>query len=162
MKRSLLLLTLVALPCSAQVRTFSIDAHPIGGMISLGWRAATTTYIGLGIGGGTDEFGYTLRPRDKEAYRDFGQYLHLDLFVRHKPRTRLDFDVGLRGGIGEVRECRSSDCLPGAFAGVYAGVFAGSARWKLGTRLIAARVVQSSDQRDNVVHWEVLTLRYTR
>jgi hypothetical protein len=162
MKRSLLLLALVALPCSAQVRTFSIDARPIGATITLGWRAAAQTYIGLGLGGGTDELGITLRPRDKEFYRDFGDYLHLDLFVRHKPRSRFDFDFGLRGGIGEVRDCRSSDCLPGVFAGAYAGVFAGSARWKLGTRLIAARVVQSSDERDNVVHWEVITLRYTR
>jgi hypothetical protein len=161
MKTALLLLALVALPCSGQVRTFSVDARPVGGMISLGWRAEPGTYIGLGLGGGSDELGHTFRPRDEQTYRDFGQYLHLDLFVRHKPRSRYDLEAGLRGGIGEVRECRASDCLPGVFAGAYVGIFAGSARWKLGTRFIAARVVQPS-YRDNVLHWELITLRYTR
>jgi hypothetical protein len=162
MKRSLLLLTLVALPCSAQVRTFSVDARPVGGMISLGWRASPGTYIGLGLGAGSDELGYTLRPTDEAEYHDFEQYLHLDLFLRRKPTPRWDIDVGLRGGVGEVRECRASDCLPGAFAGAYVGVFFGSARWKLGTSLIGARVVMSSSDRDNVVHWQVITLRWTR
>ena len=132
----------------------------MGGMISLGWRAVPGTYIGLGLGAGTDELGQTLRPRDKQLYHDFEQYLHLDLFLRHKPRPRFDFDLGLRGGFGEVRNCDGCD-LPAAFAGVYGSVFVGSARWKLGTGLIAARVVDGSS-RDNVVHWEVITLRYTR
>jgi hypothetical protein len=161
MKRLLLLLALAATPCLAQVRTFSIDGRPLGGMISLGWRANPGTYIGLGLGGGSDELGVTVRPRNSEDYRDFGQYLHLDLFVRHKPSARLDLDVGLRGGIGEIRECRASDCLPGVFAGAYAGVFFGSAHWKLGTRIIGARVTEPAFG-DNVIHWEVITLRWTR
>jgi hypothetical protein len=162
MKTALLLISLIALPCSAQVRTFSIDARPVGGMLSLGWRAQPGTYIGLGIGGGTDELGKTLRPRNEQAYHDFEQFLHLDLFLRLKQRASLDIDIGLRGGLGGVRECTASDCLPGAFAGVYAGVFVGSARWKVGTRVIAARVVESSSLRDNVVHWDLITLRWTR
>src|SRR6185503_2482872 len=151
MKRSLLLLTLVSLPCSAQARTFAVDARPVGAMISLGWRAQERTYIGVGLGAGTDEFGHTLRPRDDQDYHDLEQLLNLDLFVRYKPRSRFDLDVGLRGGIGEVRNCSASDCLPGVFAGAYVGAFVGSARWKLGTRLVVARVVEAS-YRDNVVH----------
>ena len=161
MKRLLCVLGLVALPCSAQVRTFAIDVRPIGGLISLGWRAAPQKYIGIGLGAGTDEFGYTLRPRDDQDFHDLEQLLYLDLFFRYKPQARFDIDVGLRGGVGEVRACSASDCLPGVFAGGYVGVFAGSARWKLGTRIVAARVIEAS-YRDNVVHWELISLRYSR
>jgi hypothetical protein len=161
MKKALLIVALVAQPCAAQARTFSVDARPVGGVISLGWRAAPMTYIGLGVGIGTDELGYTLRPRDDDAYHDFEQYLHLDLFVRRKPRSSVDLEAGLRAGVGEVRECRASDCLPGLFGGAYVGVFVGSARWKLGTKLVAAHVAEAS-YRDDVVHWEVISLRYSR
>jgi hypothetical protein len=127
----------------------------------MGWRAAPATYVGLGIGIGPNTLSHTARPTDERYYHDFEQLLHLDLFARKKPSRRVDIDVGARAGIGEVRACSASDCLPGGYLGAFAAVFVGSVRWKLGTRLIGARVWEAR-YRDDVIHWEVVSLRYSR
>jgi hypothetical protein len=161
MKFVLILLAVMPAPAAAQSRNFTIDLQPVGGTLTMTWRVADRAYMGLGLGGGTDEFGHTLRPTGAELFHDLEQILHLDFVGRYKPTARIDVDAGGRLGFGGVRECRASDCLPGGYAGVFAGVFMGSRRWKLGTRILAATVYETPN-RDNVLHWEILNVRYSR
>ena len=80
-------------------------------------------------------------------------------FLRRKAGTHWDFDVGARTGIGEVRSCAVSDCWPGWFLGGYANVFWGGSHWKVGPRMIVARVFDNGGVSDTVVHLEILTGR---
>lgn len=159
--RFALILFLTAASAGAQVRNFTIDAHPIGAELAMGWRAAPATYIGLGLGIFPNTLSNTVRPSDRQDFHDFEQLLFLDLFGRRKPSARVDVDVGVRTGIGGVRACQASDCLPGGYIGAFAAVFIGSARWKLGTRFIGARVWEAR-YRDDILHWEIISLRYSR
>ena len=60
--------------------------------------------------------------------------------------------------MGDVRACLVSDCWPGWFAGAYVGAFWGGSRWKVGPRLLWARVSDDSNN-DSVLYLEVLTGR---
>lgn len=161
MKSSLVFLALFALDAEAQTRNLAIDVHPVGGAVSMAWRTAPNTYAGIGLGIGTNNLSETLRPRDRQTFHDFEQLAFVDVLLRRKLKRHIDLDGGLRTGIGEVRACSASDCLPGGYAGVFVAGFVGSARWKIGTRLLAARVWEAR-YRDDVLHWDVISLRYSR
>jgi hypothetical protein len=159
----LLLLLLLPSALSAQGRhEFTLDFRPFAGLAAYAWQLSPGTYFGLGLGGGIDELDFTLVPFEggvsNDEFHQFEEIAHASAFVRRKAGTHWDFDVGARAGIGEVRSCMVSDCLPGWFFGGYANVFWGSSRWKVGPRIIVAQV-HDDDNGDTVVHLEILTGR---
>ena len=160
--RKVIALAALLLPAAAAAqgaREFTFDFRPFAGMVAYAWRTAPGTYIGIGLGGGIDELDKTLSPdSESEAFHKFEQLAHASMFVRRKAGTHWDLDLGARLGIGDVRECLASDCWPGWFAGAYASAFFGGSRWKVGPRLVWARV-NDSDQSDNVLYLEILTGR---
>ena len=157
----LLLQLLLPSALSAQSRhEFTLDFRPFAGMAAYAWQLSPGTYFGLGLGGGIDELDVTLTPNtDGQDFHKFEDLAHANAFVRRKAGTHWDFDLGARVGIGDVRECMVSDCFPGWFLGGYANVFWGGSRWKVGPRIIIARVFDNDGNNDTVVHLEILTGR---
>jgi hypothetical protein len=138
---------------------FTIDARPFGASIGFAQRVTNGVYLGLAAGGGVDALDRTFAPDPAEqAYRSFEQIAHITAFLRQKPSTHFDVDLGLRLGIGGVRECTSSDCWPGAFVGLTAGAFWGSDRIKVGPRALWA-LARESGESNPVFYAEILTLR---
>ena len=154
------LITLLFLPATASAqREFTLDFRPFAGMAAFAGRTAPGTYLGIGLGGGIDELDRTLTPDPEDQdFHKFEQLAHASVFLRRKAGTHWDFDVGARVGIGDVRECLASDCWPGWSAGAYANAFWGGSRWKVGPRLVWARV-SDDNQNDNVLYLEILTGR---
>ena len=159
------LLFLVPVMANAQTaaREFTVDLRPFSATLSLAWRAAPATYLGIGLGGGIDEFDRTLSP-DPES-RDFTtleQLLHVNAFVRQKPSAKLDLDLGARAGIGGVRRCYVSDCWPGLYFGICASAMWGGRHFKLGPSLFWVRVREiDGGNTDGVLHLEILTGRWS-
>lgn len=137
----------------------TIDARPFGASIGFAQRVTNGVYLGLAAGGGVDALDRTFAPDPAEqAYRAFEQVAHLTAFLRQKPSEHFDVDLGLRLGIGGVRECTASDCWPGAFVGLTAGAFWGSDRFKIGPRALWA-LARESGESNPVFYAELLTLR---
>ena len=156
-----LLLASAGARAQAPDREVALDFRPFAGALSIAWRTSDAWSIGLALGGGIDELDRTLVPdTDDPAFHGFEQYLHASVFARHKPSPRVDLDLGLRGGFADVRECGSSDCWPGLYAGAYVGAFWGGRHWKLGPRLMVGRVYEHPFD-DTVVYLEILTGRFT-
>jgi hypothetical protein len=154
------LLLTIPVPCRAQGTELALDFRPFSGVLSIAWPTGSLVSAGLAIGGGIDELDRTLQPdTDAEEFSPLLQLVHAGVFARKSSR-RVDIDLGLRAGVGSVRECFSSDCWPGLYTGVYANVFWGSERVKVGPRLLWA-VVRESGHSDAVLHLEILTGRIT-
>lgn len=138
---------------------FTLDLRPFGGSVGFAQRISDGVYLGLSAGGGVDALDRTFAPDPAaEAYRAFEQIVHVNAFLRQKPSEHFDVDLGLRLGIGGVRECTASDCWPGAFVGMTAGAFWGSDRVKVGPRLLWA-LARESGESSPVVYAELLTVR---
>lgn len=151
---------LTAPPLHAQrTSEFTLDLRPFGGAVGWAQRVTDGVFLGVSAGGGVDALDRTFAPDPSaEAYRAFEQIVHLNAFLRQKPAGWVDVDLGLRLGIGGVRECTSSDCWPGAFVGMTAGAFFGSERVKVGPRVLWALARESGES--NPVFWaELLTVR---
>jgi hypothetical protein len=157
-----LLAFILAAPAAAQnaapAREITIDAAPFYGAFSIAWRTGSAWSAGIGLGAGLDELGKTLDPDDEQRFHSLEQYIYTEFFTRYKPSQRVDLDLGLRAGFGDVRECGASDCWPGPYVGAYTSLLAGWRRVKLGPRLLVARVFEHPYS-DTVVHLEVLTAR---
>jgi len=152
----------LARPVAAQKSSeWALDVRPFGAMLSLGIGVRDGVLIGAAIGGGIDVLDRTLAPDPaEEAYHSFEQLAHLNVFLRQKPTRSLDLDLGLRVGVGGVRECAASDCWPGAFAGLYASAFWGTNRIKLGPRVLWA-LARDHGTSDPVLYAELLSVRFT-
>jgi hypothetical protein len=151
---------LVASPLGAQRSSeFTLDLRPFGGSVGWAQRVTDGVYLGLAAGGGVDALDRTFAPDPSaEAYRAFEQIVHVNAFLRQKPAPWADVDLGLRLGIGGVRECTASDCWPGAFVGMTAGAFFGSRTVKIGPRVLWA-LARESGQSSPVFWAELLTVR---
>jgi hypothetical protein len=149
-----------ATPASAQrASVFEMEIRPFGGAFSFAQRVGQGIYLGVAVGGGIDWLDRTLAPDPaEEAYHAFEQLAHVSAFMRQKPSSRIDFDLGIRVGIGGVRECTASDCWPGAFAGLYGAAFWGTDRFKVGPRVLWA-LARDGDQSDPVLYAELITVR---
>jgi hypothetical protein len=154
------LLFLVPVMANAQTaaREFTADLRPFSATLSLAWRAAPATYLGIGLGGGIDMFDRTLSP-DPDG-RDLEQLLHVDAFVRQKPSAKLDLDLGARWGLGGVGRC-NGDCGPGFYSGIYASAMWGGRHFKLGPRLFWVRVREFDGGNTGVLHLAILTGRWS-
>lgn len=151
---------LSAVPLHAQrTSEFTLDLRPFGGSVGFAQRVTDGVFLGLSAGGGVDALDRTFAPDPSaEAYRAFEQIVHVNAFLRQKPARWADVDLGLRLGIGGVRECTASDCWPGAFVGMTAGAFFGSRTIKVGPRVLWALARESGQS--NPVFWaELLTVR---
>lgn len=151
---------LSAVPLHAQrASEFTLDLRPFGGSVGFAQRVTPGVYLGVAAGGGIDALDRTFAPDPSDqAYRAFEQIAHLNAFLRQKPSDNVDIDLGIRLGIGGVRECTASDCWPGAFFGLTAGAFWGSQRLKIGPRVLWA-LARESGQSNPVFYAELLTLR---
>jgi hypothetical protein len=149
-------------PLTAQTSPeWSLDVRPFGAILSLAAGVRDGVLIGAAIGGGIDVLDRTLAPDPAEAvYHSFEQLVHLNVFLRQKPTQSLDLDLGLRVGVGGVRECLATDCWPGAFAGLYGSVFWGTSRIKLGPRVLWA-LARERGTSDPVLYAELLSIRFT-
>jgi hypothetical protein len=149
-------------PCRAQAQRnheFTLDLRPFGGSFGYAQRLTPGVLIGVSAGGGIDALDRTFAPDPaQQAYRSFQQIAHISAFLRQKPLEAIDIDIGMRLGIGGVRECTASDCWPGAFFGLSAGAFWGSDRVKVGPRLLWA-LARESGESNPVVYAELITLR---
>src|SRR5262245_29505808 len=150
-----LLLLLLPAALSAQSKNeFTLDFRPFAGMAAYAWQLSPGTLFGLGAGGGIDELDFTIVPFEGGAsggkFHQFEEILHASAFVRRKAGVHWDFDLGARVGIGVVRECVVSDCWPGWFLGGYANAFWGGSHWKVGPRIIVARVFDNGGVSDTV------------
>ena len=155
---ALLLTTPAAAQSVAPAREITIDTAPFYGAFSIAWRTGSAWSAGAGLGAGLDELGKTLEPDDEQAFHTLEQWIYTEFFARYKPSQRVDLDLGLRTGFGDVRTCGASDCWPGPYVGAYTSLLAGWRRVKLGPRLMVARVFEHPYS-DTVVHLEVLTAR---
>lgn len=153
-------IVMVAAPAAAQRSSeFTLDLRPFGGSVGFAQRVTPGVYLGLAVGGGVDALDRTLAPDPAaEAYRAFEQIVHVNAFLRQKPSPHFDIDLGLRLGVGGVRECTASDCWPGAFVGMTAGAFWGSDRIKVGPRFLWA-LARESGESNPVLYAELLTVR---
>lgn len=151
---------LLASPLHAQRSSeFTLDVRPFGGSIGFAQRVTPGVFLGVAAGGGIDALDRTFAPDPSEqAYRAFEQIAHVSAFLRQKPTDNVDVDLGIRVGIGGVRECTASDCWPGAFVGLIAGAFWGSDRVKVGPRVLWA-LARESGESNPVFYAELLTLR---
>ena len=153
---------LLAAPTAAQnsvpAREITVDAAPFYGAFSIAWKTGAAWSAGIGLGAGLDELGKTLEPDDEQDFHTLEQWIYTEFFTRFKPSQRVDLDLGLRTGFGDVRICGASDCWPGPYVGAYTSLLAGWRRVKLGPRLMVARVFEHPYS-DTVVHLEVLTAR---
>ena len=139
---------------------FTLDLRPFGGSIGFAQRITPGVMLGVAAGGGIDALDRTIAPDPaQQAYRAFEQIVHVSAFLRQTPTPRMDIDLGMRLGIGGVRECDVSDCRPGAFFGLSAAAFWGSDRIKVGPRLLWA-LARESGQSNPVLYAELITLRF--
>jgi hypothetical protein len=152
----------MARPAAAQGRSeWALDLRPFGATLGLGVAIREGLLIGVAAGGGIDFLDRTLAPDPaEERYHAFEQLVHLNVFMRQKPARTVDLDLGLRVGVGGVRECLASDCWPGAFAGLYASAFWGTSRVKVGPRVLWA-LARDDGTSDPVLYTELLSLRLT-
>jgi hypothetical protein len=156
---SVLLLLTLPVVCHAQGTELALDFRPFSGVLSIAWPTGSSFSAGLALGGGIDELDRTLHPdTDSQTFTTLLQLAHVGAFVRKSVSSHIDADLGLRAGIGSVRECGSSDCWPGLYTGMYANLFWGSERVKVGPRLLWA-VVRESGHSDSVLYLEILTGR---
>ena len=156
------LLFLVPVMANAQTaaREFTADLRPFSATLSLAWRAAPATYLGIGLGGGIDMLDRTLSPDADRS--DLVQLLHVSVFVRQKPSAKLDLDLGARAGFGIVRRCYSSDCWPDRYLGIYASAMWGGRHFKLGPSLFWVFVPElDSGNTVGVLHLAILTGRWS-
>jgi len=137
----------------------TLDVRPFGASIGFARRAIPGVYFGIAAGGGIDWLDRTFAPDPTDqAYHAFEQVGHISAFLRQKPTESIDLDLGIRIGMGGVRECVPDDCRPGAFVGLTAGAFWGSTRVKIGPRVLWA-LAREAGQSNPVVYAELLTLR---
>lgn len=164
MSPRMLVLLLLAAPVALSAQTtqeLDIDFRPFAGTLSYVWNAnqAGTRAWGIAAGGGIDELDRTLVPSTASyRFEPFYQLIHVGALHRWRSGTRWDVDLGLRLGLGDVRNCDASDCWPGAFIGLYVAPMWGGRTFKIGPRLLTA-VSRYNDHRDAVVYVEVLNGR---
>ncbi len=153
-------ISLPAAPARAQrTSEFTLDLRPFGASFGFAQSITPGILLGIAAGGGVDVLDRTFAPDPTDqAYRAFEQLVHVNAFLRQKPSSHVDLDLGLRLGVGGVRECAASDCSPGAFVGLTAAVFWGSDNVKIGPRMLWA-LARESGQSNPVFYAELLTLR---
>lgn len=142
-------------PAQAQSRELNLDAILVSGVVTYAWEYSAGRHWGVFIGAGWDELGETLTPdRDSSAFHSFEQILYIGGLHRWR-RTKLDIDLGVRGGLGGVR---SGGDLPDPFAGVYVAAMYGGKRFRFGPRAHLA-VAHNFAGNDVIVHVEPIVVR---
>lgn len=145
---------LLCSPLSAQRNEVDLEARPFSG--SLTWLFGNW---GVGAGGGIEELNRTLSPdTEKPEYSKLESLIYAQALHRWRASDRLELDLGVRAGVGDVRECTASDCWPGTYVGVYIAPMWGSRRFKIGPRFLSG-VSRYGEHRDAFVYVEILTAR---
>jgi len=147
-------------PVAAQRSSeLAIDLRPFGGSVSYAQALNPGLFLGLALGAGMDRLDRTIAPDPAtEEFHAFEQLAYVSAFMRQKPSGRFDLDLGLRLGVGGVRECGASDCWPGSFVGLYGSAFWGSRRLKVGPRVMWA-MARENGRSDAIFYAELLTVR---
>ena len=139
----------------AQTHEVDVDVIPVTGSLTYAWQHAAGRYWGVLAGIGWDEFGITVKPdQDDPGFHELEQILFIG--GMHRWRTaRLDIDVGVRLGLGDVR---TTGDLPSPYYAVYGSALWGGRRVRIGPRLFVARVHDTGNA-DTSLHLDVVTAR---
>lgn len=79
---------------------------------------------------------------DNSSYLDLA---HLAVQLRYLPPGPAGFDIGIRGGIGNYcPDTGSCEFNPGLYGGTTLAILAGGRHWRVGPRVVVARVGDQS------------------